>query len=355
MEAKKLPNPTGNIWEPNIKNPATVPISTKLVKTHIQGPFRERERKLWTFLIQAAWDELDIQESHELPLSKIGKVFRELSGDHNTQWLKDYLLSIAQTTVQMEAEDETAKVWAVSNLISNAEIIQGKGEHEGKDILRFSFPKSIIRAIKERGKFARLRPHLMITLSGKYAVTLYELLESVANQKTSILKASIEDLRVWLATPKDRLKLWNDFHRYVIKPAVRELNKHSEETGFTVSYDLIRGERKKVLAVHFHVHKVASRVALEKEMKRPEVLQKQSELGKFTPREYEILKKQIQSTGLDIYALEADWRDEFEDKADTIKNPIGHFTEYCKRRAGKGVNKSSSKNSKGLFGWLSGR
>ena len=187
--AKGLPDPTGNIWEPNFKNPATVPISTKLVKTHIRGSFRERERKLWTFLVHAVWEDLGIAQKHRLPLGEINRVFRELGGDHGSQWLRDYIRSIANTTVEYEGEDETAKTWMITNLISSVRIIEGKGEEAGQDFIEFSFPPDLIEALKARKTFARLRPHLMISLSGKYSVTLYELLESVANQNTLSLKS----------------------------------------------------------------------------------------------------------------------------------------------------------------------
>ena len=329
---KKLPQPTGNIWKPDSNNPATVPISTKLVKTHIRGSFLERERKLWTFLVQAVWDELGIARKHRLLLSDVNRVFRELGGRHESQWLRDYIRSIANTTIEYEGEDETSKTWMITNLISSVRIIEGKGEEAGQDFIEFSFPPDLIDALKARDIFARLRPHLMISLSGKYTVTLYELLESVVNQKYPIFKASIDDLRTYLVVPEGKNKRWADLHRYVIKPAVKELNKHSDDTGFTVSYKIIKGKKNKAIAVHFHVEKVISRIEYERKMKKPERLKKPSQLTQFSPRDYEIFKKAIKGSGLVIYDLENDWRREFEAKADTISNPQGHFTEYIKRR-----------------------
>ena len=350
----KLPEPTGDIWTPDSQNPATVPIATKLVKTHIQGPFRERERKLWTFLIQAVWDDLK-NEGHQLPLKKIGKVFRELGWDHNVSWLKDYVRSIAQTTVEFEAEDGTAKVWKISNLISDAEIVWGKGENSGQEFIQFSIPRTIKKVLHERRQFTRLRPHLVLTLSGKYTVTLYELLESVANQKYPVFKAPVEHLRDWLAVPEGKLTNWYDFQKRAIKPAVKELNDKSEDTGFTVSYELVRGPRRKVEAVHFRVEKVASRLDFERRIKKPEVQKNASSLPRFTPREYEILKKSLKTVPLDIYELEADWRREFESQAHTIKTPIGHFTNYTKRRVKAEANKSQSRGLfSSLFGKISG-
>ena len=330
--ANKLPQPTGDIWTPDSKNPATVPISTKLVKTHIKGAFRERERKLWTFLVHAVWDELGKRQIHRLPLGEVNRVFRELGGDHGSQWLRDYIRSIAHTTVEYEGEDETAKRWVITNLISGAQIVEGKGEEAGQDFIEFSIPPQLVNTLKTREIFTRLRPHLMISLSGKYSVTLYELLESVVNQKYPIFKASIEDLRAYLAVPEGKLSGWRDFQKCAVKPAVKELNKHSDDTGFTVSYETIKGKKNKVIAIHFHVEKVPSRIEYEQKIKKPKALKTTSRLPKFSPRDYEIFKRSISGSGLVIYDLESDWRREFEAKSDTITNPNGHFTDYIKRR-----------------------
>jgi hypothetical protein len=59
-------------------------------------------------------------------------------------------------------------------------------------MLRFAFPALLIPILKDPGHFARLRVHFLISLSGKYSVTLYELLESVANKVEPVLDVSID-------------------------------------------------------------------------------------------------------------------------------------------------------------------
>ena len=49
--------------------------------------------------------------------------------------------------------------------------------------LRFHF-LLLVPILKDPRRFARLRTHFLIELSGKYSVTLYELLESVAKTKS---------------------------------------------------------------------------------------------------------------------------------------------------------------------------
>ena len=354
---KKLPDPTGNIWSPDLKTPATVPIATQLVMSHVEGPFREQERKLWAFLIQAVWDDLD-KDFHEISVSKVSAIFRELGSRHDSQWLKNYLYSIAQTTMVFEGDDERHSVWQTTNLLSSARITKDKDT--GEEFLSFEVPRRMVLMLRERARFTRLRPHVMISLSGKYSVTLYELLESVVNHERTnspaYLRASIEQLRAWLKVPNGKLKLWGDFHRRTIKPAVEELNRFPEETGFTVSYEIIKGARNKVCEVIFHVQKVTSRRIFEARLKSPREENKElekssfSNLPKLNTKTYENAQRIAQGSGLDIYALEADWRSEFDSKAALVKNPQGHFISYVKRKV-----ETSRQQGQGFFASLFGK
>ena len=196
--------------------------------------------------------------------------------------------------------------------------------------------------LKERALFTRLRPHLMLSLSGKYSVTLYELLESVANQKKPVFEVSLEELKRYLAVPKGKLKMWGDFRKRALTPAVNELNKHSEDTGFTVSYELIKGYKGKVTDIHFKVAKVNSRKKLERKISKrkigPKTTTEHSKLPRFSGEQYDKIRHALTSNGFgnyDLHAFEKDWRGEYEATAEEIKNPIGHFISFCKRRLEK--------------------
>ena len=349
MTLKNKPQPTGDIWNPDDKNPATVPISTKLVMSNIKGPFRERERKLWAFLVHAVWDDLETKRVHKIPISSVNKVFRKLGGDHNKNWLKNYLYSIAQTTAVFEKDDEKETIWRTTNLISSADI--KKDKETGEELLIFEIPHSMTTMLKENYLFTRLRPHLMISLSGKYAVTLYEVLESTINKKNSIFECSIEESRTLLKVAEGKLKTWYDYHKRAIKPAVKELNKYSEQTGFIVSYELIKGSRNKVERIKFITKKLNSRREFEEKISKKnkivEISNRKS-IPPFNGADYEKVKNILMGTGLDIYALESEWRQEYEPTADVIQSPIAHFITFAKHRAGIKEKKKTNK----MLNWL---
>lgn len=348
-----LPETTGDIWNPSSETPATVPITTKLIMSNIEGPFREQERKLWAFLIHAVWDDLETKDSHEIPVSKVAQIFRRLGGRHDNKWLKNYLYSIAQTTMIFEGQEDEFDVWRTTNLLSSADV--KKNRKTGEEVLSFEVPRKMVRMLKERARFTRLRPHVMITLSGKYTVTLYELLEGIANLKNDspYLKASVQDLRTWLKVPEGKLSSWPNFHNRAIKPAVSELNKYPEETGFIVSYELEKGSRNKVEFVVFRIKKVSSRKTFEARLKsRPKGNKDPASINlpRLKTKTYENAQKVAQGSGLDIYALESDWRLEFDSKAELVKNPQGHFISYVKRKV-----QNPKQQNQGFFSSLFGK
>src|ERR687887_2195260 len=88
---QNYPVPTGNPWQPSNRDPATVPVPLPVIIVKVEGPYTERDRKLWTFLLHAVWDEIpeDPQVEklvvHELAVTKINQVFRECGGGHKNK------------------------------------------------------------------------------------------------------------------------------------------------------------------------------------------------------------------------------------------------------------------------------
>ena len=82
-----------------------------------------------------------------------------------------------------------------------------------------------------------------MSLSGKYAVTLYEILEGFANRRDGSCHVTISDLRTWLKVPEGSYKTWKDLRRWVIDPAIKQINDDPIAAGFSVEYTPIRKGR----------------------------------------------------------------------------------------------------------------
>jgi hypothetical protein len=327
----RTPKATGNPWlvNPHASELVTVPVPKPVILVNVEGPFRERERKLWTFLLHAVADQLDNRKVHELPADEVWRVFNQLGGDKSKDWLWDALATLSETKVTFEGVDKgDIRYKTITRLISAVRLNEGRGQ----DTIWFEFPQMLIDAIKEPLQYARIRTHHLLTLSGKYAVTLYEILEGIANQRSSTLEASVDELRSWLKVPEGKLKRWTHLYSRCLKPAINEINSNPYGSGFHLSYELIRGTQNRVKSVRFTVTKTDSRLRFEKTLQRSaEPLVRCS----FPPSTYEKAKKIV--PGLDVYALELEWRVWKEKKGEPTDNEEAAFLGFCKRRNQKVV------------------
>jgi hypothetical protein len=323
----KLPVPTGNPWTPTPEDPATVPVPLPVVIVSVQGPYTERDRKLWAFLLHAVWDELGEVSIHEMRVADINRVFRQLGGDHNSDWIWESATRLAQTVVQWHYTEGDARYDGIAALFA-AEIGR-TGRREG--VLRFNFPPLLVPILKDPRRFARLRTHFLIELSGKYAVTLYELLESNANKDVPELRARVDELRLWLKVPEGKLVRWQDFRRKVLEPAVRQINDNPTGAGFQVKIGLEK-EGRAITWVIFRILKTTERKALDAKLsdreKQLNLFDVQVRLKPDT-----LQKASAIASGWDIYGLEAEWREWASQKKDWPPvNPDGAFIAFCKQR-----------------------
>jgi Initiator Replication protein len=116
---------------------------------------------------------------YTVSIVKLARTFREVTNSHYaSSWIWESAKRLSKTTVEWEyAYGDNRFTKGISSLFS-AEISE---DAKRAGVLRFSFPTMLIPILKDPRRFARLRTHVMMSLSGKYSVTLYELLESVVN------------------------------------------------------------------------------------------------------------------------------------------------------------------------------
>jgi hypothetical protein len=254
--------PTGSPWVLSDVDPATVPVPLQVVIRNVTGPYTARDRKLWTFLLHVAFDELGKKGGSSVKISDINSVFRSLGGEHSTTWIWESAKRLAQTTIEFETTLGDQRYDTVTSLFYATVPRKGRRGNE----LHFGFPEPLIPIIKEPLRFARLRVHFLIKLSGKYAVTLYEILEGYANRRDGECRVSIEDLRMWLKVPEGTYEDWRDFRKRVLKPAVDQINADPLGAGFSVEYKPIRKGRK-IGEVVFKLTKTDARKTTERMLK----------------------------------------------------------------------------------------
>ncbi len=256
--------PSGSPWVISDDDPATVPVPLQTVIVKVDGPYTERDRKLWVFLLHTVFDELGEKTIHTLPVREINAMFRELGGDHSTKWLWESAKRLAKTTVEWETTFEDGRFDQGISSMFGANISK-KARQMGT--LTFNFPPLLIPIIKQPTRFARLRVHFLLKLSGKYAVTLYEILEGFANRRDGRCAVTIDDLRTWLKVPEDSYSTWKNFRLRVLDPAIKQINDDPYGAGFSVEYTPIRKGRF-YHEIIFQLTKTPKRIQTDKLIKK---------------------------------------------------------------------------------------
>jgi len=288
---------TGNPWEASENNPATVPLPNDVIITKVTGDYTERDRKLWAFLVAAVWDDLLTVRIHEIRVSKINTIFEQHGGEKTASWIWESAKRLSKTHVEYELNEDGKRLIGVSNLLN----AQTHKDLRTTGYLRFDIPPLLCEVIRAPCRFSRLRLHFMIGLSGKYAVTLYMLLESVANKQTPVLDVQIDQLRQWLKVPEGKLEKWFDIKRFTLEPALKQINENSDAAGFSVSMEEIK-EGRAVDRVRFTLTKTVGRLADEKALKLQAIEQPKaadnSGAVRLSPSAFEQAKKA--APGLDV-------------------------------------------------------
>ncbi len=324
---------SGDPWQPSGDEVATVPLPNDVIITKVEGPYTERDRKLWAFLVAAVWDDLLTTRIHEIKISKINGIFKELGGDTSPSWIWESARRLSRTIIEWAEGADGSRIKAgevdgISNLL-NARISK---EARATGYLQFEIPALLSEVIRKPCYFSRLRIHFMIGLSGKYAVTLYMLLESVANRQTPVLDVELSQLRKWLKVPEGKLNRWVDIKRFILEPAIKQINDNPSAAGFSVVMDIFK-ESRAVDRVRFTLTKTAGRLADEKTLKPQAVEQLKavdnSGALQLPTSAYEQAKKV--APGLDVYAIEREWRNWLVNKP-RPNNPAGSFIGFCRSK-----------------------
>lgn len=231
--------PSGSPWVISEVDPATVPVPLQVVIKKVEGPYTAKDRKLWTFLLHAVFDKLGNEPIHSLKVQDVNRIFRELGGEHGTEWIWESAKRLAKTTIEFETTMDDERYLGVAAIFGANVPAKGKRGSE----LHFFFPPNLVPIIKEPLRFTRLRVHFMMKLSGKYAVTLYEILEGYANRRDGECRVTIDELRTWLKVPEGAYPDWKNFRHRVLKPAIDQINDDPMGAGFSVKYEPVRKGR----------------------------------------------------------------------------------------------------------------
>jgi len=191
------------------------------------------DRAILNLLYQHAHDSGRLLEENaewEIPLSAVRQ---SISKHESADRLRDSLLRLMSVKVN---------VAYVANADSGAEgpekriVITGlfdffdvsAKELAQRATLRYGLPRKLAPMLENSGRWGRIKAEVVCSMTSKYAMALYELIQLRANMERSVETFSIERFRELLGVPPDTYARADNFQRKVIDPAVLEVNGLSD-------------------------------------------------------------------------------------------------------------------------------
>ncbi|MBI2421351.1 MAG: replication initiation protein [Candidatus Hydrogenedentes bacterium] len=115
-------------------------------------------------------------------------------------------------------------------------------------VVRFGLPKKLQPILARSGNWGRIRAEVVCSMTSKYAIALYELIQLRANLDKCVDTIPIDRFRNLLGVPPNTYSRGNDFMRFVVEPAALEVNGLTD-MGVKMELRRAKGPRSPIVAV----------------------------------------------------------------------------------------------------------
>ena len=292
------------------------------------------DRKTWNLLLVNAWSD-----KLEDPTADFYIPLRELRGLHDSNdRVRTSLEKLQKTLVSARMPD--GKIRTVQML--GGTDIDDDGRIDG--VLKYDFHRKLVPLLRKSELYTRMEIKVLSSFTSKYALALYEIISSKINLRKSIEVIDVETFKQWLGVEKNKLKTWSDFRRKALQPALNEVNSLSP---YMVEIEPIKQGRKVVKVQVSWAKKEPfspAEKAAAREVNRSKIGRKARLAGNvehITPAPIHLSENDIQKgwnaaadiCRIDKQAAYRDWQEMVAALPERPKNPVGHFIEFCRKRA----------------------
>jgi hypothetical protein len=207
---------------------------------YVAGDLTLLQRKIANILLFNAYDKLLAQEIHEIRLKDLADVAGYDSND--TKLLKNAFRKLASTGLEWNILDEGEERWGTASFISDAEIIKGRG------ICQYSYSPKLRKKLFNPEIYARINLSIQRNFLSTYSLVLYE----TCIRFRSVISTGWIGLSEWrdlFGIKVGQYKVFSDFSKRVLKPAIKEVNESSD---IFVEMES-RREKRRIVALRFTV------------------------------------------------------------------------------------------------------
>ena len=332
--------------------------------------------KLFVQLLDIAGADVAEDRTHRATLASLNWANRDLD------LIEEAIYELHATTVAFTVETRSGRRRRSGVVLAEAE--RPEDAVQGEIHWRFSRPFQSV--IKNSRHWAAISARAVLTMECKYSPWLYQLCALHAGRGRVSEDWDLADLHERLGVNAPSLRRWQDFKRYVLEPACAEIN---QLTGIGVAWEPIKYGRK-VMGVRLSTwRKSAAEIAAadaelarhragrkerrnelveriveeraswsrEAEAKLAELRDRRAEeppaASDADPRQVD-LEEAIAAAGVrltaaqlmlgaeaaraeggaqfDVQAAYADWLRAAAQRKDRLRNPAGHWIDFCKRQ-----------------------
>jgi hypothetical protein len=191
------------------------------------------DRAILNLLYQHAHDSGRLLEPNgewEIPLSAVRQ---SISKHESTDRLRDSLVRLMSVKVNVvyvanadgspEGSEQRVVITGLFDFfdVSAKELAQ-------RATLRYGLPRKLVPMLENSGRWGRIKAEVVCSMTSKYAMALYELIQLRANMERSVETFPIDRFRELLGVPPGTYARADNFQRKVIDPAVLEVNGLSD-------------------------------------------------------------------------------------------------------------------------------
>lgn len=202
----------------------------EMTGTHV---LEASDRAILNLLYQNAHDSGKLLEENaewEIPLATVRQAF---SKHESSDRLRDSLTRLMSVKVNVAYVAESAdggegpeQRVVITGLFDFFDV--SAKELTKRATLRYGLPRKLAPILESSGRWGRIKAEIVCSMTSKYAIALYELIQLRANMERSVETFAIDRFRELLGVPPGTYARGDNFQRKVLDPAVLEVNGLSD-------------------------------------------------------------------------------------------------------------------------------
>jgi len=184
---------------------------------HIEHRINMAEQQIWNKLFQNAFRDMKANGIFQISVKEMVSIFPY---EHkNTEHLKKCLKSLVETAIEFNVFEKEKKEWGVFSLLADANIKDG--------ICTYTYSRKLEELMMNKEMYTKINILIQQEFTSKYSLFIYELCLDYHKVKQTPMMG-LDKFRYFLGLKDDQYLRFKDFNLYVLKPAVKEINKKTE-------------------------------------------------------------------------------------------------------------------------------